>query len=234
MTGVGLLLVAAGRGERLGKPETKALVPLLDRPLLSWALEAFASFAQIEERVVLTPPGEEPAFREAVSGFDKVQVLAGGETRQESVRRGLAALGEGAHWVLVHDAARPLLTPRLVGRVLEVLEGGESVVLALPLRDSVARMGFESWIKDYEDRGKLLAIQTPQGFHRPVLEFAHRRALEDGETGTDDASLVLRLNHAVSWIEGEAENLKITYPGDLAVAEAVLRSRKGAGSPAAS
>jgi 2-C-methyl-D-erythritol 4-phosphate cytidylyltransferase len=136
--------------------------------------------------------------------------------------------------VLVHDAARPLLTPELVRRVLDVLEGGESVVPALPLRDSVARMGFESWIKAYEDRRNLLAIQTPQGFHRPVLEFAHRRATEDGVAGTDDASLVLRLNHAVSWIEGEAENLKITYPGDLAVAEAVLRSRGGARSPAAS
>jgi len=234
MTGVGLLLVAAGRGERLGRPEAKGLVPLLDRPLLLWALEAFAPFPQIGERIVLAPPGLEPVFRDALGGLGAIQVLAGGETRQESVGRGLAALGEGAHWVLVHDAARPLLTSRLVGRVLEVREGGESVVPALPLRDSVARMGFESWIKDYEDRRQLLAIQTPQGFHRPVLEFAHRRAVEDGVAGTDDASLVLRLNHAVSWIEGEAENLKITYPGDLAVAEAVLRSRGGARSPAAS
>jgi len=231
MTGVGLVLVAAGRGERLGHSEPKALVPLLDRPLLSWALEPFASFERILERVVLSPPGEEARFQDALAGT-RARVVAGGATRQESVANGLAALGEGAHWVLVHDAARPLLTSALVGRILDVLGGGESVVPALPLRDSVARVGFESWIKGYEDREHLLAVQTPQGFHRPVLEFAHRRAQEERVAATDDASLVLRLNHAVSWIEGEPQNLKITFPEDLVVAEAILRSRGGARSTA--
>jgi 2-C-methyl-D-erythritol 4-phosphate cytidylyltransferase len=195
--------------------------------MVAWALDAFSSFERIVDRVVVVPPGGEAAFRAAIPEA-AVRVVAGGDTRQESVANGLGALGERAHWVLVHDAARPLLTPALVGRVLDMLEGGESAVPALPLRDSVARVGFESWIKAYEDRDQLLAVQTPQGFHRPVLEFAHRRAVEEGIAATDDASLVLRLNHAVAWTEGEAENLKITYPGDLPVAEAVLRSRGGA------
>jgi 2-C-methyl-D-erythritol 4-phosphate cytidylyltransferase len=229
VTRAGLVIVAAGRGERLGAEEEKALVPLLGRPMLAWALLAFDSFSQIVERVVLVPPGREGVFRERVVeplGLGQsIEIVAGGTERQGSVRNGLQALTEECHWVLVHDAARPLVTAELVRRIFEVLERGESVVPALPLRDSVAQVGFESWLKTYANRNRLVGIQTPQAFIRSVLEYAHRKAEEDGMVGTDDASLVLRINHAVSWIEGEAENLKITYPGDLKLAEAILRQR---------
>jgi 2-C-methyl-D-erythritol 4-phosphate cytidylyltransferase len=99
------------------------------------------------------------------------------------------------------------------------------VVPALPLRDSVVRRGYDQWIKEYEARDELLAVQTPQGFHRPVLEYAHEQAKEHGYAGTDEASLLVHVNHPVSWIEGDPENLKITHPGDLVVAEAILRGR---------
>jgi 2-C-methyl-D-erythritol 4-phosphate cytidylyltransferase len=229
----GLVIVAAGRGERLGAPEEKALVLLLGRPLLAWTLLAFDPFPEIQERVVVVPPGREAAFRDHVlAPLDlehEVEILAGGARRQDSVHNGVQALTETSHWVLVHDAARPLVSRDLIQRVLAVLDRGESVVPALPVRDSVARVGFETWLKGYEDRSRLLAVQTPQAFHRPVLEFAHEKAREEGFTGTDDASLVLRINHAVSWIEGEAENLKITYPVDLKLAEVILRGRGHAG-----
>jgi len=229
MTEVGLILVAAGRGERLGFPEEKALVSVLGHPILAWALMAFDGFSQIVERIVVVPPGREAVFRERIldrlNSRHKITLVPGGDRRQDSVANGIEALGEDPHWVMVHDAARPLVSQVLIRRVLQTLDAGESVVPALPIRDSIARVGYESWIKSYEDRSELLAVQTPQGFHRPVLEYAHRNAREQGAAGTDEASLVLAVNHPVSWIEGDPENLKVTYPADLAVAEAILRMR---------
>jgi len=229
VTESGLIIVAAGRGERLGFPEEKALAGLLGHPMLAWSLLAFQEFPEIVEWVVVVPPGREDVFRERVIDpmnlTHVVTLVPGGETRQDSVAHGIEALSQRPHWVMVHDAARPLVSPKLIRRILDTLDAGESVVPALPLRDSVARVGYDSWIKEYEDRTQLLAIQTPQGFHRPVLEYAHENAKSRGHLGTDEASLVLSMNHPVSWIEGEAENLKITYPGDVEVAEAILRSR---------
>lgn len=138
---------------------------------------------------------------------------------------GIDALGGKPHWIVVHDAARPLVSRDLIRRVLDRLESGESLVPALPLRDSVARLGYETWLKAYVDRSELLAVQTPQGFHRPVLEYAHQRARAEHFKGTDEASLVLRINHPVSWLEGEVTNIKITVPSDLLLAEAILRMR---------
>lgn len=232
MADVGLVIAAAGRGERLGAADGKALVPLCGRPLIAWTLLAFDAFHEIGERVVVTPPGMEALFREQLSGIPlerDVDYVAGGEERQDSVRSGLHALTGKSRWVLVHDGARPLVLPSLVRRVLDVLRSGEAVIPALPPRESVARIGFESWVKGYEDRSKLLLVQTPQGFHLPVLEYAFTKAESDRFHATDEASLVLRANHPVSWIEGDPENLKVTYPEDLVFAETILK-RRGAGA----
>jgi 2-C-methyl-D-erythritol 4-phosphate cytidylyltransferase len=226
----GLILAAAGRGTRLGSKDEEALVPVLGRTLLAWTLLAFDDFHEIVERIVLVPPGRKEIFKERVLdplGLEReVMLVDGGEERQDSVAIGLEALTGRTQWVLVHDAARPLVTAGLIRRVLEILHDGEAVVPALPPRDSIARVGFESWIKDYEDRSKLLSVQTPQGFSLRVLKYAYEQAARTDHRATDEASLVLRSNHPVSWMEGEAHNLKITYPEDLVVAEALLRSRQ--------
>ncbi len=229
MNDVGLIVASAGAGTRLGSDEEKALVPLLGKPILAWTLLAFDDFHEIGERVVVVPPGREQSFRERVlDPLDlqrEVELIPGGEERQDSVANGLAVLTGNTKWVLVHDAARPLVSTALIRRVIDILQEGEAVVPALPLRDSVARTGFERWIKEYEDRSQLLAVQTPQGFAMRVLEYAYEKARNDNHRGTDEASLVLRSRHPVSWIEGEARNLKITYPEDLITAETILRMR---------
>lgn len=229
MKSVGLVVVAAGRGERLGFDEEKALIPILGHPMLAWALSAFEDFPAITDRVVVVPPGREDVFVDRVlkplNLAERVRVVAGGVERQHSVANGLEALSEEPHWILIHDAARPLVSRSLVARVLETLVSGQSAVPAIPIRDSIARIGYESWLKAYVDRTELLSVQTPQGFHRPVLEYAHQRAENEHFVGTDEASLVLRVNHPVGWIEGDVQNMKITYPGDLELAEAVLRLR---------
>jgi len=228
MADVGLVIPAAGRGERLGAADGKALVALAGRPLLAWTLLAFDAFHEIGERIVVTPPGTEALFKERMKAVNlerDVEYVPGGEERQDSVRAGLHALTGKSRWVLVHDGARPLVPAALVRRVLDVLRSGEAVIPALTPRESVARIGFESWVKSYEDRSKLLLVQTPQGFHLPVLEYAFAKAESDRIHATDEASLVLRANHPVSWIEGDPENIKVTYPEDLVFAEAILSRR---------
>ena len=197
--------------------------------MLAWALWAFDSFDTIVERVVAVPPGREAVFRERVleplNMLDRVIVVPGGKERQDSVALAMDALSDRAHWIMVHDAARPLVTPDLVKRVLDALEEGQSVVPALPMRDSVARMGYDRWIKAYEDREQLITVQTPQAFHRPVLEYAYQQAKAHHTVSTDEASLALHVNHPVAWIDGEADNLKITFPADRWMAESILRGR---------
>ena len=222
-------MVAAGQGLRMGFQEEKALMPLLGHPMLAWALWAFDSFDTIVERVVAVPPGREDVFRERVleplNMLDRVIVVPGGKERQDSVALAMDALSDRPHWIMVHDAARPLVTPDLVKRVLDALEEGQSVVPALPMRDSVARLGYDRWIKAYEDREQLITVQTPQAFHRPVLEYAHQQAKAHHTVSTDEASLALQVNHPVAWIDGEADNLKITFPADRWMAESILRGR---------
>jgi len=229
MVPVALIVVAAGRGIRLDHPEEKALMPLLGHPMLAWTLLAFDSFESIVERVVAVPPGREDVFRERVldplSLQDKVTLVAGGKERQDSVARAMESLSDVPHWIMVHDAARPLVSKELIQRVLDALEEGESVVPALPLRDSVARVGYDRWLKSYEDRAELLAVQTPQAFHRPVLEYAYQHAKDHHQISTDEASLVLRMNHPVSWVDGETDNIKVTFPADRWMAESLLRGR---------
>lgn len=229
MTSIALIVVAAGKGVRLGHEEEKALLPLLGHPMLAWTLLAFDSFDAIVERVVAVPPGREDVFRERVlapMNFEnKVSLVGGGEERQDSVALAMNRLSEEPHWIMVHDAARPLVSKGLIQRVIDSLEEGESVVPALPLRDSVARLGYDRWIKTYEDRKELLTVQTPQAFHRPVLEYAYQHAKANRHQSTDEASLVLRVNHPVSWIDGEADNIKVTFPADRWIAESILRAR---------
>jgi 2-C-methyl-D-erythritol 4-phosphate cytidylyltransferase len=227
---VGLIVAAAGAGTRFGGNEEKALVSIHGRPMLAWALLAFDGFGDIEERVVVVPPGRETVFKERVLDplglKHRVRLVSGGKERQDSVARGLAALTDRAQWVLVHDAARPLVSDTLIRRVIGALKEGESVVPALHPRDSVARTGFEGWIKSYENRDRLVSVQTPQGFHHQVLDHAIQRARADKFHGTDEASLVLRLEHPVTWTQGEITNIKITYPEDVALAEALLARRE--------
>ena len=196
------ILVAAGRGERFGGPKHTAL--LRGRPLWAWAEEALRHGGV--DRVVLV--GDLPGG------------VPGGARRRDSVRAGLAALPAAASHVLVHDAARPLATPDLVRRVIDrLLAGGvDAVVPVVPVRDTLKRVG-DGWVIETVERRNLAGAQTPQGFKVEVLRAAHEEGDEDAG---DDALLVERIGGSVATVEGEAANLKVTFPGDLALAEAWL------------
>jgi 2-C-methyl-D-erythritol 4-phosphate cytidylyltransferase len=208
------LLVAAGSGERLGAGRPKAFVVLAGRPMLEWSLEALRG-AGIEDVVVALPPGEE-----APAGCAGVP---GGATRSESVRAALAAAPPGD--VVVHDAARPLVTPDHFREALAALAGADCAVAAAPLTDTVKEAGPDRLVTATLDRSRLWAIQTPQAFRRAALE----RALAVGDEllaqATDDAWLVERTGGTVRVVESTPANLKVTTPHDLAIAEHLLADR---------
>ncbi len=212
------LIVAAGRGERLGAECPKALVELGGAPLLQWSVQALSRVASISEIIVALPAGAQ-----APAGTVGVR---GGAVRSESVRCALAAAGPGDP-VLIHDAARPLLTVALVEEVLAACrrEGVDGAVAASPLTDTVKRAGLDGSVSETLDRSSLWAVQTPQVFGRSILERALEVSEEVLAMASDDAWLVERAGGNVVIVEAPPENLKITTTIDLALAEMLLARR---------
>ena len=215
------VLAAAGRGERLGADRPKAFAPLRGRPLLAESLERLDASGWIESIVVVTPPEwEEPVIllAEELGCGKVVAAVAGGETRADSVRLGLAEVGDDAAVVLVHDAARPLVSDEVVERLLAALnEGWDGAVPGLPLVDTVKRVEGEAVVETLP-RASLVAVQTPQAFVATVLAAA----VASDDQGTDCASLVEARGGRVKVVPGDPRLLKVTTPEDLALVESWL------------
>jgi 2-C-methyl-D-erythritol 4-phosphate cytidylyltransferase len=224
-SGVWAVLVAAGRGERLGNDRPKAFANLAGRPLLAESLERLEASEWIEALVVAAPEAwEEPSILLAEEiGAGKVHAaVTGGATRADSVRAGLAEVPESAVVVVVHDAARPLLGDDVLERVLAGLgDGWDGAVPALPLADTVKRADGEAVVETV-DREGLYAAQTPQAF----LADALRRAFAGGHDATDCAGLVEAAGGRVRLVEGDRRLLKVTTPADLELVEALLRAER--------
>jgi 2-C-methyl-D-erythritol 4-phosphate cytidylyltransferase len=213
------LIVAAGRGERLGSDRPKALVALAGRPMLEWSVEALRAVPEIERIVVALPDG---SLALAPAG---TVAVAGGAVRSQSVREALRACGAGDP-VVVHDAARPLAPARLFERALARLEssGADAVVAAAPVSDTVKEVGPDGrTVLRTLDRSRLWAVQTPQVFRRAALERALESAGDDVlAAATDDAWLIEQAGGAVEVVESSAANIKVTTPTDLRLAELML------------
>jgi 2-C-methyl-D-erythritol 4-phosphate cytidylyltransferase len=214
------VIAAAGSGERLGAGGPKAFVELAGRPLLDWSLDAFREAAYVKEIVVAAPPGEEEAVAER-----GVLAVAGGEHRSESVANAVELCGQPI--VVVHDAARPLVTPALVNAVIDRLASDEEAagaIAAAPVSDTIKQATDAGEVERTLDRSGLWAVQTPQAFRANAL----REALSDPDSlpeATDDAMLVERRGGRIVIHPNPADNLKVTTPLDLRVAELLLRER---------
>ena len=208
------IVAAAGRGDRLGLDRPKAFAALRGRPLLAESLERLDATDWIDAIVVAAPEGwEEPAIllAEELGCGKVVSCVTGGPTRAESVRLALAEVPEDAAVVLVHDAARPLVTEETVARVLAPLgEGWDGAVPGLPLADTVKRVRGDAVVETVL-RDDLVAVQTPQAFVASVL----RRAAAAGEDASDCAALVERAGGRVKVVPGDPRLLKVTEPSDL-------------------
>lgn len=224
---VAAVIVAAGRGARMGAYRAKALLPVAGEPMLARAVGALASRPRVGPVVVVVAHPEEA--RAALGpAAARVTLVRGGAERQESVRRGLRALPE-ADIVLVHDAARPLVPAALVDAVIDAALEHGAAVPAIPPTDTVKRIGDDGAVAETLPRDRLRLAQTPQGFRSDLLLAAHARAEKDGFLGTDDASLVERIGGRVVLIEGSARNIKITTAIDLMHAEALLAAEQAEG-----
>jgi 2-C-methyl-D-erythritol 4-phosphate cytidylyltransferase len=215
------LIVAAGRGERLGSNGPKALATVAGRPMLEWSVIALREVDAVDAIVVALPADRLDA---APAG---VLAVAGGDTRSESVRAALAG-APGGEVVIVHDAARPLAAPVLFADAVAELErgGADAVIAAAPVTDTIKQVGAEGRTVELTlDRSRLWAVQTPQVFRREALEHALAAPPELIAAATDDAWLVERQGGTVAVLPAPAENFKITTLLDLRLAELLLAER---------
>lgn len=225
---VAVLIPAAGAGVRLGPGRPKALRLLADEPLLVHAVRRVAAAPSVRTIVVAAPADDVPAVRELLAPVvADLTVVPGGASRQESVAAALAAVPAGPEIILVHDAARPLAPTGLVEAVAAaVRDGRDAVIPVLPVVDTVKEVSSDGIVLGTVDRSVLRAVQTPQGFRRPVLVAAHAAAVD---SLTDDAGLVEKQGVRVDCVPGSEYAMKITRPFDLLIAEYLLAHESAAG-----
>jgi 2-C-methyl-D-erythritol 4-phosphate cytidylyltransferase len=219
---VAAVVAAAGRGSRLGKP--KQLLELGGKPLVAWSLELFERTPQINALYVACEADDRERFEAVAREFapSKVRaVVPGGATRQASVHAALSAIGPPCDLVVVHDGARPFLRADVLARAMAAAHRGVSAVVAVPVKDTIKQTKGDV-VERTIPRETLWAAQTPQVFPYDVLVAAHARALVDGADGTDDAALVERLGAPVVVVMGSYDNIKITTPEDLSLAEQMV------------
>ena len=225
-----VVIAAGGSGRRMGGVR-KQFAELLGEPILVHSLRPFLEHPSIVCAVVALPAEDAAAPPSWLVELDeRVVVVAGGAERGDSVHRGLEVVPESVDIVLVHDAARPLVTRDVIDRALGAAGTGVGAVVGVPVTDTLKQVDAEGRIVGTPDRAVLRAAQTPQAFPRAMLLDAYRRAAQEGVRATDDAALVERYGGTVVVVEGSPENLKVTRPADLIVAEALLRARIGAGA----
>ena len=210
------LIVAAGSGQRLGAGVAKALVPVGGRPMYEWSLAACLAASRIGRIVIAVPPGGAADF-----GDPEAELVDGGATRSQSVAAGLELVETDL--VLVHDAARPLVTPDLIDAAIEALEddaASDAVIAAAPVTDTIKSVGSAQEVIETLDRSQLRSVQTPQVFRTEAL----RRAMATGdvENATDDAFLIESAGGRVAVLDAPATNIKVTVPSDVELATLLL------------
>lgn len=231
MSKVTALIPAAGMGKRMGKAVAKQFLPLGDKPMLAHTLLVFQASPEIDEIIpILSQEDMENCLRQVIERYHitKVKTLVvGGKERQDSVANGLKKVGTDSSIVLVHDGVRPFVTPAMIRDAVYHAKQGISVTVGVPVKDTIKEVDAEGFVRKTLDRSRLWAIQTPQAFPVKVLRHAHEAALAHAH-GTDDAMLVERSGVKVQVIMGSYENIKITTPEDLVVAEEILKRRMDA------
>lgn len=226
------IVVAGGSGERFGRAGGKQLQPVAGWPVLSWSVRAIDATTDVAQLVIVCPQDQAEEYeKEAIAPLSlarRVSFAAAGATRQESVARGLALVSEEHEFVVVHDGARPLVSPELVTRCLDTLverPEADGAVVGYPSVDTLKVVEGDV-VVETPDRSRFWAVQTPQAFRSRALRRAHASAAAAGYLGTDDASLVERSGGRVVVVEGPRDNIKVTVSEDLAYVSAVLGKRR--------
>lgn len=222
------LVTAGGSGNRMGADVPKQYLDLEGIPILIRTLSVFENHPLVDAIVLTVPPGDEDFCRSrllAQARLTKIrEIVAGGQTRQQSVHNGLERL-EGTEIVAIHDGVRPLVTAEVITKTIEAARDTGAALACVPVRDTVKRRS-GSHLQTI-NRSDLWLAHTPQTFRTPLILHAHRTAEREGYIGTDDASLVERLGHTVAIVRDTPDNIKITTPEDLHLARLLIRERAG-------
>ncbi|MFA4905509.1 MAG: 2-C-methyl-D-erythritol 4-phosphate cytidylyltransferase [Candidatus Margulisiibacteriota bacterium] len=211
---IAVIIAAGGTGKRMGQP--KQFLPLAGKPVAEWTIDVFHKVKNVEQ-IVLVVSGEDLERAKNLG----VKVVEGGEERGDSVKNGLKAISPDTNLVIIHDGARPLITPDIIEKAVKEAREYGAAIVGVPVKDTIKRTGDDLLIKETVDRQALWQAQTPQVFKYEIIT----RAYADGRSATDDAKLVEDLGIKVKMVMGSFENIKITTPEDLIVAEAILRNR---------
>ena len=229
MSKVTVLIPAAGAGRRMGKTVAKQFLLLGGKPLLAHTLLAFQRAPEIDEIIpILSREDVEGCLRDVIEQYQitKVKTLVvGGKERQDSVLHGLQKIGKDTTVVLVHDGVRPFVSSEMIRDAVDLAKQGECIAVGVPIKDTIKEVDENKIVRRTLERGSLWAIQTPQAFPVGILRRAYEESYKLKMFGTDDATLVERTGGTVRVIMGSYENIKITTPEDLVLAEEILKRR---------
>lgn len=221
-----VVIAAAGQGSRMGTKTNKQFIMLNQKPVITYSLDFFEKQDAVDEIVVVTSAKELDFCRNEIIARNKYQkisaVLTGGQQRQDSVWSALQYLGQDTDYVAVHDGARPLLSADVLNRLLEAAEDWGAAIPGVPSRDTIKMINKDSFVRQTLDRNVIYSIQTPQVFKFKELYTAYKYAEEEGFYATDDAALFEKYIGQVKVVEGDYDNIKITTPLDLVIAQTLL------------
>jgi len=219
---LGVVLVCAGKGLRLGKNKDKAFVKVCGRPMYLWSLDLFSSLPEVKQIAVVADEKHHPLLKQYQSR-KKIIPVRGGRRRQDSVLQGLKVFTDSIDKVIIHDGARPLLSRKLAGKLIRALSGNLSVICGLPQKEALKKVK-SGFVRETVKREEFWAIQTPQGFDRKLLTEAFKKFKR--RSVYDEAQLMEFAGIKTKIIEGDLFNIKITYPEDLKLAELLLKRDK--------
>jgi 2-C-methyl-D-erythritol 4-phosphate cytidylyltransferase len=221
------IIVGAGKGARMKSTTPKQYLLLKEMPILSYAIQAFNVCRDIDRILLVVPPADFQYCRdEIIAPMDMqkpIDLIAGGEERQDSVRNGLLSIEDKKSIVAVHDGVRPLVEEGQISACIAGAAKTGACILAIPVSDTLKRVDSNFQIEATVNRSRLWRAQTPQAFNYNILMDAHEAASREGISDTDDSALVERMGIQVSIVTGSRRNIKITDPDDLLLAKALLK-----------
>jgi 2-C-methyl-D-erythritol 4-phosphate cytidylyltransferase len=222
-----VIIPAAGQGKRMNAGKNKQFIMLGDKPVIVHTLSVFEQDVYCRGILLVINEKEIDLFNELIAtyGIKKVQhLVVGGAERQYSVYNGLIKVQGSDGLVLVHDGARPFITIQKIHELVKAASETGAAILAVPVKDTIKKVT-NGFVDETVERSSLWAVQTPQAFHIPLLLTAYEQAFQTGFIGTDDASLVEKMDKPISVVTGDYENIKLTTPEDLTYGESILRNR---------
>ena len=220
-----VIVLAAGQGKRMKAGKNKQFIELEGKPVIIHTLSVFQADPWCNEIKLVINEKEKDIFQELLHQYPipkMNEMVLGGEERQDSVYNGLNSL-QTSEIVLVHDGARPFISREVIHNLVETATSEGAAIVGVPVKDTIKRVSRDGVVEETMERSSLWSIQTPQAFRYPILKEAHEKAKTEGYLGTDEASLVERINVPVHIVEGEYENFKLTTPEDLILAKAFLQ-----------